>query len=65
LSKELGWNNVYVVSGGADNAVAALGLGISDVSDCMVSIGTSGTVLAITDKNVPDETGKLHYLPMF
>jgi xylulokinase len=61
LSKELGWANVYVVSGGADNAVAALGLGISDVSDCMVSIGTSGTVLAITDKDVPDETGKLHY----
>jgi xylulokinase len=61
LSEELGWANTYVVSGGADNAVAALGLGISNVADCMVSIGTSGTVLVVTDKKDPDETGKLHY----
>jgi xylulokinase len=61
LSEELGWDNTYIVSGGADNAVAALGLGISNASDCMVSIGTSGTVLVVTDNKNPDETGKLHY----
>ena len=50
-----------VVSGGADNAVAALGLGIYKPGDCMISIGTSGTVLAVTESKTPDKTGKLHF----
>jgi len=50
-----------VVSGGADNAVAALGLGICEPGDCMISIGTSGTVLAVTGNKTPDKTGKLHF----
>ena len=50
-----------VVSGGADNAVAALGLGICEPGDCMISIGTSGTVLGVTENKTPDMTGKLHF----
>lgn len=61
LVKELGWN-AEVIAGGADNAVSALGIGIHAPGDCMVSIGTSGTVAGIAPPNsVPDSTGKLHF----
>lgn len=45
-----------VGSGAGDNAAAALGLG-ARTGDVVVSIGTSGTVFAVTDKPVRDETG--------
>ncbi len=61
LQKELGWKNTKVVSGGADNASAAFGIGISKAGESMVSIGTSGTVLTLTDKKEPDLSGKIHY----
>jgi len=47
----------WVVGAGAgDNAAAAFGLGAS-VGDVVVSIGTSGTVFAVTDAPVTDESG--------
>ena len=47
----------WVIGPGAgDNAAAAFGLGAS-VGDVVVSIGTSGTVFAVTDKPVTDESG--------
>lgn len=55
------WNGIEVVGGGADNAVSALGLGVCEPGDCMISIGTSGTVLAATEKTKPDMTGRLHF----
>ena len=61
LKRELGWEEIKVVSGGADNAAAAFGIGISGIGESMVSIGTSGTVLTITDKKEPDLEGKIHY----
>jgi len=61
LQNELGWRNTKVVSGGADNASAAFGIGISKAGESMVSIGTSGTVLTLTDKKEPDLSGKTHY----
>ncbi|BBJ27301.1 xylulokinase [Athalassotoga saccharophila] len=60
-SKEFGWENVKVVAGGADNAVSALGIGVFRPGDCMVSVGTSGTVLGVTSSKDPDSEGKLHY----
>ncbi|HEY9499622.1 MAG TPA: xylulokinase [Terrimesophilobacter sp.] len=45
-----------VGAGAGDNAAAALGLGAA-TGDVIVSIGTSGTVFAVTDKPVRDETG--------
>ncbi|MFO7881267.1 MAG: xylulokinase [Kosmotogaceae bacterium] len=59
--KELGWKKIPVISGGADNASAALGIGVARSGDTMVSIGTSGTVLTVTDSKQPDNTGKIHY----
>jgi xylulokinase len=43
-------------AGAGDNAGAALGLGATP-GDVVVSIGTSGTVFAVTDSPVRDETG--------
>jgi xylulokinase len=51
-----GENGVVVGAGAGDNAGAALGLGAA-TGDIGVSIGTSGTVFAVTDVSVRDETG--------
>ncbi|MCL5031693.1 MAG: xylulokinase [Thermotogae bacterium] len=61
LAKDLGWKDVKVVCGGADNAVSALGIGVFRPGDCMVSVGTSGTVVGVTSSTEPDLEGKLHY----
>ncbi|MFB2580770.1 xylulokinase [Herbiconiux sp. P15] len=47
---------ILVGAGAGDNAGAALGLGASE-GDVVVSIGTSGTVFAVTDSPSADETG--------
>jgi xylulokinase len=47
---------ILVGPGAGDNAAAALGLGARE-GDVVVSIGTSGTVFAVTDRPVADETG--------
>jgi xylulokinase len=60
LAEELGWAEPYLISGGADNAVAAYGIGISKPGDTMVSIGTSGTVVTATRATEPDFVGGLH-----
>lgn len=61
FAKEFGWKDVKVICGGADNAVSALGIGVFKPDDCMVSVGTSGTVLGVTSSTEPDLEGKLHY----
>jgi xylulokinase len=63
LARELSWSeSVEVVAGGADNAVAALGIGVCEEGDCMISIGTSGTVLGLAKQGaLPDKAGKLHF----
>ncbi|HEX4058693.1 MAG TPA: xylulokinase [Galbitalea sp.] len=54
---ELGEQAPVVVGAGAgDNAGAALGLGARE-GDVVVSIGTSGTVFAVTNTPARDETG--------
>ena len=47
---------VLVGPGAGDNAGAALGLG-ARAGDVVVSIGTSGTVFAVTDRPTADDTG--------
>ncbi|TFD29121.1 xylulokinase [Cryobacterium sp. TMT2-23] len=47
---------IVVGAGAGDNAGAALGLGAAD-GDVIVSIGTSGTVFAVTDHPVADASG--------
>lgn len=45
-----------IACGAGDNAAAALGLG-ADVGDVIVSLGTSGTVFAVTDRQSFDPSG--------
>ncbi|MFF2050054.1 xylulokinase [Leifsonia sp. NPDC058194] len=49
-------SGALVGPGAGDNAGAALGLGAAD-GDVVVSIGTSGTVFAVTDAPVADPSG--------
>lgn len=55
-----GLEGIPVVAGGADNASAAFGCGVEWPGDTMVSLGTSGTVVAVTNSAVPDTTGGIH-----
>ena len=61
LSERFGWEKVRVITGGADNPVAALGAGVDDPGLGMISLGTSGTVVVSTKSEVPDPTGRVHY----
>jgi xylulokinase len=64
-------SGVVVGPGAGDNAGAALGLG-AGTGDVVVSIGTSGTVFAVSEHPALDETGTVagfadasgHYLPL-
>lgn len=49
-------NGILVTAGAGDNAAAALGMGAGQ-GDIGVSIGTSGTVFAVTDVAVADASG--------
>jgi len=55
------FKGVKIYSGGADNAISAFGNGIIDFGDSVISLGTSGTVFAVTDKKGPDENGEIHF----
>lgn len=49
-----------VVAGGADNACAAVGMGVVREGQVLASIGTSGTLLAPSDAPSIDLEGRLH-----
>ncbi|MFW6035329.1 MAG: xylulokinase [Halothermotrichaceae bacterium] len=49
-----------VIGGGADNACGAVGSGIIKEGRVMVSIGTSGVVLAQVDDPKADKQGRMH-----
>lgn len=51
-----GQGGILVTAGAGDNAAAALGMGAGS-GDIGVSIGTSGTVFAVTDVAVADHSG--------
>jgi xylulokinase len=51
---------VPVAAGAADNAAAALGAGVVDAGDLLISVGTSGTLLAPLDAPAPDPSGACH-----
>jgi xylulokinase len=68
---ELGEGGIVVGVGAGDNAGAALGLGAAE-GDVVISIGTSGTVFAVTDTPSRDASGTVagfadasgEYLPL-
>lgn len=61
LASELGLkDDVKVIIGGGDQAVAAIGGGIVKHHSCSLSLGTSGVVFAPTDRFIIDEKNRLH-----
>lgn len=61
VSKTIGLKvGTPVVAGGADNACGAVGSGIIKEGRVMVSIGTSGVVVAQAARPVTDEKGRMH-----
>jgi len=56
----LGLPNLTVVIGGGDNAMSAIGTGTLDNGACNISLGTSGTILVISDKCEYDEKNAIH-----
>ena len=66
-----GGNRIMVGAGAGDNAGAALGLGAT-TGDVVISIGTSGTVFAVTEQPMTDANGTVagfadatgNYLPL-
>lgn len=51
---------IPVVAGGADNACAAVGMGVLDPGQVLASLGTSGTLVAPTASPHVDPGGRLH-----
>lgn len=49
-----------VVAGGADNACAAVGMGVTRPGQVLASVGTSGTLVAPTASPDVDPQGRLH-----
>lgn len=60
LAERFGLGEVEVAAGAADNAASALGLGLIAPGEVMVSLGTSGTVVAVAEDASPDASGRLH-----
>lgn len=61
VCKELGIKSkVKVYAGAADNAASAVGAGIINSERGMVSVGTSGVILANKERITGNEDGKLH-----
>lgn len=61
MARELGLpEGVLVVAGGADNACSAVGNGVLEEGQYLVSIGSSGVVLASTESLYVDPENGLH-----
>lgn len=61
LADKFGLNyNVKVVIGGGDQAVAAIGGGVTGPEACSLSLGTSGVIFVATDDFLVDSKNSLH-----
>ncbi|ALB64531.1 Xylulose kinase [Cronobacter condimenti 1330] len=49
VAQAWGMNTVPVVAGGGDNAAGAVGVGLADPGQAMLSLGTSGVYFAVSD----------------
>lgn len=49
-----------VVTGAADNAAAAVGIGVINQGESFMTIGTSGVIFSPTNKPKVDKTGRIH-----
>ncbi|MGO1296980.1 MAG: xylulokinase [Vibrio sp.] len=60
VAEMLGLPCVPVVGGGGDNAAGALGVGITQPGEAMISLGTSGVYFAVSDGMITNPDAALH-----
>lgn len=60
LAKQWGMTEVPIVAGGGDNAAGAVGVGLHQAGQSMLSLGTSGVYFVVTDKFVANPTQAVH-----
>ncbi|MEO1139432.1 MAG: xylulokinase [Pseudomonadota bacterium] len=61
IARQFGLRSGIPVAGGAgDNAASAIGVGVVDVGDAFLSLGTSGVLFAASDGYAPDPDTALH-----
>lgn len=53
-------HEVLVAGGGGDNPAAAVGTGIIEPGDAMLSLGTSGVAFVASDRFMPDHAAAVH-----
>jgi xylulokinase len=51
---------VQIAGGAGDNAAAAVGMGVVDAGQAMISLGTSGVMFAGNDRFLPNPAGGVH-----
>ncbi|WKT01060.1 xylulokinase [Gallibacterium salpingitidis] len=60
LAQQWGMNSVPVVAGGGDNAAGAIGVGLYQAGQAMLSLGTSGVYFVVTDKYLSNPSKAVH-----
>ncbi|NVN80575.1 MULTISPECIES: xylulokinase [unclassified Vibrio] len=60
IADEWGMECVPVIAGGGDNAAGAVGVGITQPGQAMLSLGTSGVYFAVSDGFVSNPASALH-----
>ena len=60
LAKNWKMNTVPVVAGGGDNAAGAIGIGLYQAGQAMLSLGTSGVYFVVTDKFTANPQKAVH-----
>jgi len=60
LAKNWRMNSVPVVAGGSDNAAGAIGIGLYQTGQAMLSLGTSGVYFVVTDKFTANPQKAVH-----
>ena len=60
IAKQWGMNIVPIVAGAGDNAAGAIGMGIIEPQQAMLSLGTSGVYFAINDNYLSNPESAVH-----
>lgn len=60
MAKNWGMSQVPVIAGGGDNAAGAVGVGITQPGQAMLSLGTSGVYFAVSDGFISNPESALH-----
>lgn len=60
IAKQWGMNCVPIVAGAGDNAAGAIGVGITQPGQAMLSLGTSGVYFAVSNGFTPNPNSALH-----